>query len=318
MQARVFARGFALWLHFEFSSVRIPLMKLQYECLTCIIAQVLNVAKMLNFDEAHKEAAMRESLAYLSGANYEGCTPESMGELWELLLKHAETGDPYAAVKSLCNREAMKMETHVRQAILASSDPFVRALKFAVAGNLVDYGLEHPVSLEEQNRQVDEIAATPFTVDESQALKDTLRNAKTVLYLCDNAGEIFFDKLLIEEIRREFPQIEATCVVKGTPVLNDVTMADALEVGMDKVARIIDNGDGCPGTVLHRTSETFLQEYAAADVIISKGQGNFESLTGQPKENLFFLFMAKCDAICQIVGTSKLSMLCKKNEPHSN
>ncbi|HQQ41009.1 MAG TPA: ARMT1-like domain-containing protein [Clostridia bacterium] len=293
-------------------------MKLQYECLTCIIAQVLNVAKMLNFDEAHKEAAMRESLAYLSGANYEGCTPESMGELWELLLKHAETGDPYAVVKSLCNQEAMKMESHVRQAILNSGDPLGRALKFAVAGNLVDYGLEHPVSLEEQNRQVDEIAATPFVVDDSLELKEALRKAETLLYLCDNAGEILFDKLLIEEIRREFPQIQATCVVKGTPVLNDVTMADALEVGLDQAARVIDNGDGCPGTVLHRTSESFRREYEAADIVISKGQGNFESLTGQPKANIFFLFMAKCDAICQIVGTSKLSMLCKKNEPHLN
>ncbi len=219
-------------------------MKLQYECLTCIIAQVLNVAKMLNFDEAHKEAAMRESLAYLSGANYEGCTPDSMGVLWELLLKHAETGDPYAAVKSLCNQEAMKMESHVRQAILTSNDPFGRVLKFAVAGNLVDYGLEHPVSLEEQNRQVDEIAATPFVVDDSFELKEVLRKSETLLYLCDNAGEILFDKLLIEETAANSAN-SVNMRRLGNAVLNDVTWRTHWK-SAGQCWRVIDKGDGCP------------------------------------------------------------------------
>lgn len=293
-------------------------MKLIYECLTCIIAQVLTVAKMLGFSEEKKEAAMRESLAYLSGANYEGCTPESMGELWTLLLKYGDTDDPYATVKSLCNREAMKMESHVRQAIQRSDDPFFCALKYAVAGNLVDYGLEHPVSLEEQNRQVDALAATPFIQDDSASLKSMLKSAKTLLYLCDNAGEVLFDKLLIEEIHREFPQIAITCVVKGKPVLNDVTITDAMEVGLDAVARVIDNGDGSPGMVLHRTSETFRAAYAQADVVISKGQGNFESLLDEERESLFFLFMTKCEAICRMVGTPKLSILCLQNKHESN
>lgn len=293
----------------------ILLMKLIYECMSCIIAQVMNVANMMNFSEQAKEAAVRESLAYLSSANYDGCTPESMGELWSLLLKHAETDDPYAAIKSLCNREAMKMEEHARAAIRASDDPFVRALKYAVAGNLVDYGLEHPVSLEEQNRQVDELAESPFVVDDSAALKEALKSAKTLIYLCDNAGEILFDKLLLEEICREFPQIEPVCVVKGSPVLNDVTRTDAREVGLDAVARVIDNGDGSPGTVLHRASEEFRTAYEHADVVISKGQGNFESLYQEERENLYFLFMTKCEAICQMVGTPKLSILCLQNRP---
>lgn len=289
-------------------------MKLMYECMTCIIAQVMTVAKMMNFSDQAKEAAMRESLAFLSCADYEGCTPESMGDLWTLLMKHAGTDDPYEAIKSLCNREAMKMEEHARAAIRASDEPFLRALKYAVAGNLVDYGLEHPVSLEEQNRQVDEIAASLFTVDDSAALKLALKNAKTLLYLCDNAGEILFDKLFIEEIRREFPQIEPTCVVKGSPVLNDVTMSDALEVGLCDVAAVMDNGDGSPGTVLRRASAAFCAAYENADVVISKGQGNFESLHEEEKSNLYFLFMTKCEAICQMVGTPKLSILCLQNK----
>ena len=260
---------------------------------------------------------MRESLAYLSGADYEGCTPESMGELWQLLLKHTDQDDPYAAVKSLCNQEAMKMEQRTREAITRADDPFTVALKYAIAGNIVDYGLEHPVGLEEQNRQIDAVANSTFSVDDSRALYGALQHAKRVLYLCDNAGEIVFDKLLIEHLKREFPQIEPVCVVKGQPILNDVTFADAKEVGLDAVARVIDNGDGCPGTVLHRTSGSFLAEYTAADVVISKGQGNFESLTGESKRNIFFLFMTKCDAICQAVGTSKMSIVCMENKAHT-
>jgi len=289
-------------------------MKLQYECLSCIISQVLTVTGMLDFNETDKEAAMRDTLAYLSRADYEGCTPESMAELWGILLRNSDNNDPYAQIKSRCNMEALKMEQSAREAILASADSFVMALKYAIAGNLIDYGLEHPVTVEEQNRQIDSIVQTPFAIDDSNALRSALKTAKSVLYLCDNAGEVVFDKLLIEYLKREFPQIAPVCAVKGSPVINDATMTDALEAGLDSVARIIDNGDGAPGTVLHRTSEAFQSAFWAADVVISKGQGNFESLNGIKKENLFYLFMAKCDSICHIVHTPKLSIICLKGD----
>lgn len=288
-------------------------MKLQYECIACIISQVLTVAKMLDFGEEQKETAVRNTLSYLSRADYAGCTPESMAELWKILLKDAKSDDPYESIKSLCNQEAMKMEQRTREAIRTAENPLKKALKYAIAGNLVDYGPQHPVALEEQNRQIDEIASRPFVKDDGPALKAALKSAKKVLYLCDNAGEILFDKLLIELIKREFPQAEVVCAVKGVPVLNDAIVKDALEVGMDRVARIIDNGDGSPGTVLHRTSGAFMQEYRSADVVIAKGQGNYESLSGETRPNLFFLFMAKCSTICQVANVPKMSMICMEN-----
>ena len=288
-------------------------MKLQQECVTCIIAQVKTVTRMLGLDEAKRDAAMRETHAYLAHANYEGCTPESMGDLWQILLKHVGGGDPYATIKSLCNQEAMKMIPATREKIARAADPLLVALKYAIAGNLIDYGLEHPVSIEEQNRQIDEIASTAFSIDDSDALKNALADAKTMLYLGDNAGEIVFDKLLIERIRQSYPKIDISFVVKGSPVLNDVTESDAREIGMDAVTRVIDNGDCAPGTVLRRTSEAFQREFHAADVILSKGQGNFESLSGIEKERLFFLFTAKCDTVCAEAGVPKLSIVCMEN-----
>ena len=288
-------------------------MKFQKECVTCIIAQVQSVTKMLGLDEEKRDAAMRDTNAYLARANYEGCTPESMGDLWQILLNHVGGGDPYSVIKSLCNQEAMKMVPATREKISRAADPLLIALKYAIAGNLIDYGLEHPVSIDEQNRQIDEIASTTFSIDDSDALRDALVGAKTMLYLGDNAGEIVFDKLLIERIRQSYPNIDISFVVKGSPVLNDVTESDAREIGMDAVARIIDNGDCAPGTVLHRTSEAFRCEFQAADVIISKGQGNYESLGGIEKERLFFLFTAKCDTVCAEAGVPKLSIVCMEN-----
>jgi uncharacterized protein with ATP-grasp and redox domains len=288
-------------------------MKLQQECVTCIIAQVKNVTTMFSLSESEREAAMRDTHAYLAMANYEGCTPESMGELWQILLGHVGEADPYAAIKSRCNQEAMKMLPETREKIVCAKEPFTVALKYAIAGNLIDYGLEHPVSIEEQNARIDKIASTAFSIDDSEKLMDAMSRAKTMLYLGDNAGEIVFDKLLIEQIRKRYPKLALYFVVKGSAVLNDVTYAEAEEVGMAEVARVIDNGDASPGTVLPRTSEAFQQVFLAADVVLSKGQGNFESLSGVEKENLFFLFTAKCDTVCQEAGVPKFSIVCMQN-----
>lgn len=288
-------------------------MKLQPECVTCIIAQVRTVSDMLKLSEQKKQEAMRDTIDYLGAANYEGCTPESMGELWQILLGHVGEADPYASIKSQCNHEAMKMIPVTREKILRAKDPLVTALKYAIAGNLIDYGLEHPVSIEDQNEQIDTIAKAPFARDSSEALRKAISQAKTMLYLGDNAGEIVFDKLLIEEIHREYPKVQISFVVKGSAVLNDVTKTDALEVGMDAVARILDNGDCAPGTVLPRTSGAFRAEFDAADVILSKGQGNFESLNEEKKKGLFFLFTAKCDSVCAEVNVPKLSIVCLEN-----
>ena len=288
-------------------------MKLQPECVACIIAQVNTVTTMLNLPESGREEAMRDTRAYLAHSNNEACTPESMGDLWQILLGHIDGRDPYAAIKSRCNQEAMMMLPDTRRKMKAASNPFEVALKYAIAGNLIDYGMEHHVSIEEQNALIDTVASTAFSRDDSEALLSALSHAKTMLYLGDNAGEIVFDRLLIEQIQASFPQIELSFVVKGSAVLNDVTYTDAEEAGLGEIARVIDNGDGSPGTVLHRTSESFQRAFWDADVILSKGQGNYESLSGEKKENLFFLFTAKCETVCVAAGVPKRSIVCMRN-----
>ena len=278
-------------------------MKMQPECESCIIEQVKTVTTMLGLSQQEKDIALQDALDRLASANYDCCTPESMGELWQVFLSHV----------TLSNLEAQKMIPATREQISRSSDPLSVALKYSIAGNLIDYGLKEPLPLDEQNALIDAVAQTPFSADDSEQLRRALETSKTLLYLGDNAGEIVFDKLLIETIQSMYPHLCVSFVVKGSPVLNDVTEREALEVGMQNIARILDNGDNSPGTVLHRTSESFRREFAAADVVLSKGQGNYESLNEVEKENLFFLFTAKCDSVCAEAGVPKLSIVCMQH-----
>jgi len=289
-------------------------MNLQLECVNCIAAQVVSVTALFGFDEALRRRCLSESLALLSRANYEVCPSVVMREVWEHLLTYAETDDPYAEIKARSNAEALREVPRVREEIASAPDPLTLALKYAIAGNLIDFGHTAPITIEEQNERIAKIARSPFTIDHSDALRKALADAKRLLYICDNAGEIVFDRVLLERLRQDDPALELVCAVRGAPTLNDATMPDADAAGMRSVSRVIDTGDNIPGAVLHRASPTFREEFERADVVLAKGQANFEGLYGEDKDNLFFLFMAKCVPICRAVSVAPLSVICLKNE----
>jgi uncharacterized protein with ATP-grasp and redox domains len=288
-------------------------MKIQPECLTCISAQVKAVTDVLELTDQQRMEVLEESAGILAAVDFTTFSPETIASIWSNIVKTTGEVDPYAKIKSLCNREAMRLIPDAKAHIGRADDPLALAMRYAIAGNLIDYGLEKPVPLEEQNEKIDWIVRTDFSIDDLDELRGALKQANTLLYLGDNAGEIVFDRLFIENILTQNPHLRVTYAVKGKPVINDATMRDAREAGMDQVARVIDNGDGSPGTVLRCTSEAFRCEYKDAGVVISKGQGNYECLSGSEKENLFFLFTAKCDAICANAHVPKLSMVCMKN-----
>lgn len=301
-------------MHSHTESGKILLMKLKPECVACLKVQIDHIIDMLRLTRTQKKAAVKETEAFLVRADYDGCTPAAMAEIWKILLSYTSEDDPYAKIKSLCNREAAKLVPTIREKLARAADPFHVILKYAAAGNLIDYSLENPVPLEEQNEQIDAIAKNALAIDDSEKLKAAMSCAKNLLYLGDNAGEIVFDTLLIECIQADYPHLQVTFAVKGMPVLNDVTLKDAQEVGMDRLARIIDNGDGSPGTLLSRASEEFRREFYQADMILSKGQGNFESLGSEQRKNLFFLFTVKCDAVVQEARAPLGSIVCMENQ----
>lgn len=192
--------------------------------------------------------------------------------------------------------------------IIKAVNPFQMAAKLAVIGNVIDYGA-HCVEKDIVN-QINALLEKQLAIDESEELSYRIKVANSILYLGDNAGEIVFDKIFIEFIHH--PNV--TFVVRGKPVINDITFLDSEQVGMSKICNVISNGYDAPSTIVEESSEEFKTAYKKADLIISKGQGNFEGLMESKKENLFFMLMAKCDPMADMLGVKKGDLVISKHK----
>jgi uncharacterized protein with ATP-grasp and redox domains len=229
-------------------------------------------------------------------------SPEIQRILQHKLKELTGVVDPYYKEKQQSNCIAIKLYDEWKPKVLASADPFNLALRLAIAGNIMDYGVDHVFDVQET---IKKSLRTELAIDHSAALKQRIAKAKSILYLGDNAGEIVFDKLFIETIMH--PNV--IFAVKDAPVLNDVTFNDAEDVGMNEVADVISNGYDASSTLLDKCSKEFLDVYHSADLIISKGQGNLEGLIDEKDPRIFFLFMVKCDVIAERVGVEKGSLV---------
>jgi uncharacterized protein with ATP-grasp and redox domains len=177
-----------------------------------------------------------------------------------------------------------------------AADRLEGSARIAIAGNVIDFGIYESIDLD---RAIDESFSLPLTAVEFHAFSRAVQNARRILYLCDNAGEIVFDRILLE-ILRDMGK-EVTAVVKGSAVINDATLEDARAAGLFECASVIDNGNDGIGTLLEACSPRFMSEYGAADLIISKGQANYETLVQEQDERIFFLFKVKCPVVASFI-----------------
>jgi len=205
--------------------------------------------------------------------------------------------DPYEQVKEDCNKFMAEVMPDLRKIVESSEDPFLTAAKLAVAGNVIDVGQKRHFSkkfvLDEFNKGLE----NGFAIDDIVELKKDILQAAKILYLGDNVGETFLDKLFIEQI----PYEKVTYVVKSAPVINDAMIEDAMIAGITDIVRVIGSGTDAPGCLLEDCSEEFLKEFESSDLIIAKGHGNYESLYGL-NNRTYFLLMAKCHPIAKHVG----------------
>ncbi|MEG0806026.1 MAG: ARMT1-like domain-containing protein [Lachnospiraceae bacterium] len=287
-------------------------MKLNFECLNCNMNQVVKVSQVMGYNREKSETIMREVLDYLSKVDYNRCNAEVMNGTWEILCRYAGEDNVYRTLKQHYNQQVLNMEDEIQKMIDTAENPFQIALRVAISGNLIDFAAKSEFNSQILRKNITAIRETKLGIDDSAALHLDLGKAKRLLYLGDNCGEICLDKLFIAHIKQEFPELSIQFAVRGKAILNDVLVEDAHMVGMDQLVEIIDNGDNCPGTVLHRTSPEFKKNYELADLVIAKGLGNYESLSEENK-NIYFLFMAKCDTSAERVGVKKRSIVCKKN-----
>lgn len=224
--------------------------------------------------------------------------PEIQQILDEKACELTGIDDPYEMEKSKSNSEAMGLYAVWKNKVLESLDPFSLALKLSIAGNIMDFGAAGNFDI---NSTIQNVLKSKFAVDKSMELKEKINSAKKILYLGDNAGEIVFDRLFIETLMHN----NVTYVVKGKPILNDVTLQDAEAVGMDMVADVVSNGHGAPSTIVEKCNRQFRKLYEEADLIISKGQGNLEGLIAQKDARVFFLLMVKCEVIAEVLKVKK-------------
>ena len=290
-------------------------MSFNYHCISCNINSVIRIINLLKPGREQSEQIIRDVLKYLSTADYKKSNPEITSDILEIICKSTGDSDPYRDIKEYCNRELLKMHDELSLIINSSPGKFTAALKMAIAGNLIDFSAKYSFNMQEAKQKIIESSAMKLEIDHSNELHEKLKYAKSLLYLGDNCGEIVLDKLFIGHIKNEFPCLKVYFGVRGKPVSNDVTFIDAEMTGMNDVAEIIENGDGSSGTVLDRVSGPFREIFNNADVIISKGQGNYESLASAPGENIFFLFMAKCELVAEALGVGTMAILCIKNAP---
>ncbi|MBW2108952.1 MAG: DUF89 family protein [Deltaproteobacteria bacterium] len=271
-------------------------MKTSLDCVPCFARQALEAARMVSADVTIHEQILREVLRWSSEMDMDQSPPAMGQRIHRRLREITGVRDPYRAAKDLQNQIALDVVRDLEARVKAASDRLAIGVSLAIAGNVIDLGVTGTLTLSEIQESVSRALEEPFTGD-LEALRAALAKAKRILYLADNAGEIVFDRLLIEQLL----PAQVAVVVRGAPVINDATMEDARTVGLPEIAEVIDNGSDAPGTILEDCSLDFKRRFTEAGLIIAKGQGNFETLSDE-RRPIFFLFKVKCPVVASHVG----------------
>ncbi|PKM81888.1 MAG: hypothetical protein CVU89_07650 [Firmicutes bacterium HGW-Firmicutes-14] len=274
-------------------------MKVTAECIPCYLNQCLNAMEKGGVPGDRREELLIGLLPVIAGLDRTLSPAENSTIILHKLVETIGGDDPFRKAKEESNRTALQFVPGLRRLINEAEDPVRQAVKFSVAGNVVDMGLFDDYDL---RGALDGVLKTGFRRDDYPLFMSKLKNSRRVVIIGDNSGEIVFDRLLAEVLTRM--GIEVIYGVKGSFILNDATIEDAYQAGLQEVSRVIDSGNNCLGTIEGRCSEDFLKEIRECDLVISKGQANYESLEGTnlAGEKTFFLLKAKCPVVAANLG----------------
>jgi damage-control phosphatase, subfamily I len=277
-------------------------MKTYLDCIPCMMDQALRVGRIATTDEKKIKKLLDvvgERIKYIPMEN----TPPEMGNfIYKEVRKIMGVNDPYKKIKDSNINEVKILYPELKEIINNSDNRLFTAIKLAIAGNIIDLGMNKNFNISSHFPQ---ILAKDFAINDFDEFIKHYEKANSILYIGDNAGESVFDKILIEELL-----IPVTYVVRDIPVLNDVTIDDAINSGIEEVAEIISSGTTAPGTILSLCNENFIEKFYNADMIISKGQGNYEGLSNV-KRSVFFLLEAKCPIIAKDLNVKENDIVLK-------
>lgn len=284
-------------------------MRTTLDCIPCVVRQTLEAVRIVSHDPAVHERLLRDVLRWTAEIDMNVTPPALAQRIHRRIRELTRVADPYRAAKDRWNQTAQRLLPELEALVAKADDPLAVAARLAIAGNVIDLGINGHMT------ETDLCAAIQHALHDSfagdwQTFRQAMVRASHILYLADNAGEIVFDRLLLEQL---WPA-RVTVVVRGAPVLNDATRADAQAVGLTDDFTVIDNGSDAPGTILSECSAEFRRQFDEADLILAKGQGNYETLNDCP-HNIFFLFKAKCPVVAAQVGVAVgTQVLCRSTQ----
>lgn len=282
------------------------------DCYQCVLAQARSAAAFAELDEAGTERVVAVAEAELQRSRRVPMLVQHIVRRVAdaVLLERGEGPDfdIYAEVKELSNQLSQRYVPRLQEVLEASEEPLRTGLQIAAAGNIIDFGAREHASLDLE-AELERLLEVPFAHCAIEALEEALEGAVSLLYLCDNCGEIVFDMLLIRLLRELYPRLRIVAAVRGKPILNDATPEDASAVGLDRLVETVSSGSIYPGTVLPETTEEFQRLFASADAILAKGQGNFETLLPLQDPRLFSLLRIKCDFMARLAGVPRDSLV---------
>ncbi|MBE6948652.1 MAG: DUF89 family protein [Ruminococcaceae bacterium] len=281
-------------------------MRIGVDCIKCQFDRQYRLAATKN-DPEKQDLFIKDVCRIIAEAPPEWPSPVFTPLFGDAFAKHFGYSDRFADIKKRSNEYVLAIEEDLKKRIDSADDHILMALKLARAGNYIDFGaLGNTVNDAQLNALISEAADQPVDMTEFNRMLNELNTAKSLVYLADNAGELVMDKLLISEIKKAYPDLDVTLAVRGYPVLNDATLEDCRQVGIDKIANAMSNGSHVAGTYIPDISAELREKLLSADVIISKGQGNFETLSGSGL-NIYYVFLCKCQLFCRIFDVPQLT-----------
>jgi uncharacterized protein with ATP-grasp and redox domains len=280
-------------------------MRTYLECIPCFFKQALEAARMAGATAETQKKILDEIAKSIPDIKLSSTPPEMGKTIHDIVKRLTGEEDPYKKLKERATEQTLKIYPELKKKIESANDKLLMAVELAIAGNIIDYGTKNSLDVEKEltkilrkeQRVIEEEDESIFNF---KSFKNAVKNAKNILYIGDNVGETVFDCVLLEEIKRTYPEKEIIYATREKPIINDALKEDAIIAGIDKFAKIISSGSGLPGTVLSLCSKKFINVFKKSELIISKGQGNYETLSDE-KRPLFFLFMAKCPVIARHV-----------------
>lgn len=266
------------------------------DCISCIVDRANKLADKYLDGKEKKYEFMQKTLEIIKNTEYKKTSPFLTMKVMNELETIDQVNKDYEVKKEEFNNKILSLSDEFEKFINKSKDSFLAALQLSIAGNIIDLGAFDKIDFEMVQKVIKKAKKEKLDLAIYNKLKKNLESSDTLLYIGDNSGEIVFDKLFIKEIIKKYPKLNIIYSVRGSTILNDITIKDAKQVGINELVKVIDSGVGIPGTDLEEVKPEFKKTFYNSDIIISKGQGNFESLSGC-KKNVYYLFLAKCEIL---------------------